>query len=208
MNEAEIAEEFSAELDAVLGGAAPAPFSPDPGAMALAARFAAADFSAESRIKDSLREKLDGRPGLLAALRALFANNYARAAFAAAALAVALLPALRRPAAPPAPGPVVTASLPEAARPAPAVPALPAARAARSEEAAGVFASLPMPALEPLAVKTFPIGPAGRVSIGVSAGREVKVDGGSGIVWETEGGAYILERRAVAPGELFEVRTL
>jgi hypothetical protein len=44
--------------------------------------------------------------------------------------------------------------------------------------------------------------------IAVSKGREVSLDGGSGIVWETEGGAYMLERRPVAPGELFEIKTL
>lgn len=208
MNEAELAEKFNAELDAVLNGAAPGPFSPDPGAMALAARFAAADFSAESRVRESLREKIGGRPGLLAALRALAANNYARAALAAAALVLAMLPALRRPAAPPAPGPVVTASLPRPALPeaAPRVP--PAPRAAAPADEGGIFASLPMPDLKPRPVKNFPIESAGRLNLAVSAGREVSVEGGSGIVWETEGGAFMLERRAVAPGELFEVRTL
>lgn len=208
MNEAELAEKFNAELDAVLDGAAPAAFSPDPGAMALAARLAAADFSAESRVRESLREKMGGRPGFLAALRALFSNNYARAAFAAAALVLAMLPALRRPAAPPAPGPLVTAALPQAARPAPAVKAAPAPRRAAPADDGGIFASLPMPALEPRRIDTFPIGPAGRMRIAVTQGREVSVDGGTGIIWETEDAVFMLERRALAPGELFEVRTL
>ncbi|MHB0996731.1 MAG: hypothetical protein ACYC2I_10215 [Elusimicrobiales bacterium] len=206
MNEAELAEKFNAELDAVLNGAAPAAFGTDPGAMALAARFAAADFSAESLIRDGLRERMTARPGAFAVLRALFSNNYARAAFAAAALVLAMLPALRRPAAPPAPVPPVTAALPQPARPAPPA-ARPARRAAPADDG-GIFASLPMPALEPRRIDTFPIGSAGRMRIAVTQGREVSVDGGSGIVWETEGGVFVLERRAVAPGELFEVRTL
>lgn len=206
MNEAEIAEKFNAELDAVLNGAAPGPFSPDPGAMALAARFAAADFSAGSRVRESLRERL-AAPGPFAALRALFLNNYARAAFAAAALAVALLPLLRRPAAPPAPAPLVTAALPQApvAAPAPARPA--PARPAAADDG-GVFASLPMPALEPRRLEAFPIEPAGRLRIDVTEGREFRTDGASGIVWETGDAAYVLESRPAAPGELFEVRTL
>jgi hypothetical protein len=207
MNEAEIAEKFSAELDAVLNGSGSGAFAPDQGAMDLAASFARADFSADSKIKESLREKVAGAPGLLETLRAFFSSGYARAAFAAAVLLVAVFPLLRRSPAPVTPSvQSVTASAVTAAQqpvPAPA-PAQPAPAAADG----GIFASLPMPELKGRPIKDFPIAPAGRMRIAVSKGREVSLDGGSGIVWETEGGAYMLERRPVAPGELFEIKTL
>jgi len=204
MNEAELAEKFNLELDAVMAGAEPS-FTPDPGAMALAAAFARADFSGDSLIKESLRERIGGRPGLLESLRGLLASNYARAAFAAAALLLALLPALRRP-----------ATSPERAfpyvQPIPAVlaarPVAPEALPGQARPVESVFASLPMPALKSAPIKDFPIASAGRMRIALAEGREVDLQDGSGIVWEVEGAAFILEKRAVAPGDLFEVRTL
>ena len=202
MNEAELAEKFNLELDAVMAGADPA-FTPDPGAMALAAAFARADFSGDSLIKESLRERIAARPGLFETLRGLLASGYARAAFAAAILVIALLPLARRPA-------------PERALP--SVQPIPAGLAARpiipetlpgqARPVESVFASLPMPALRSEPIKDFPIASAGRMRIALAEGREVDLEGGSGIVWEVEGASFILEKRAVAPGDLFEVRTL
>src|SRR3989338_7394393 len=100
MKETEQAELFNRELDALLlEGKAPS-FSSDPGALSLAAGLAGADFSGEALIKESLRARLAGGEagGFMKALRELFANNYARAAMAAALLLVALLPLSRRPA--------------------------------------------------------------------------------------------------------------
>ncbi|MDP2867166.1 MAG: hypothetical protein Q8O90_13075, partial [Elusimicrobiota bacterium] len=127
MNETEQAELFNRELDALLRDWKEPVFAADPGAMSLAAELARADFSGESLIKESLRDRLAGGEagGLIKTLRELFANNYARAAMAAALLLVALLPLARRPATLPenaAPArPVILASLP------PVPPAVPEA---------------------------------------------------------------------------------
>ena len=94
MKEAEIAELFNKELDALLQDGQERVFSPDSGAMELAGELVRTDFSGQSLIKESLRERLAGNEagGLTEALRSLFSNNYARAALAAAVLVVALLP--------------------------------------------------------------------------------------------------------------------
>lgn len=204
MNEAELAEKFNLELDAVMAGAEPA-FTPDPGAMALAAAFARADFSGDSLIKESLRSRIADRPGLFEALRGLLASGYVRAAFAAAILVIALLPLARRP------GPAPERAYPSV-QPIPAVlaarPVIPEALPGQARPGESVFASLPMPALRGEPIKDFPIASAGRMRIALAEGREVDLADGSGIVWEVAGSSFILERRAVATGDLFEVRTL
>lgn len=197
MNEAELAEDFNRELDAVLNGAEPY-FRPDPAAMELASAFARADFSGESRIRESLRERVSGRPGLLETLRGLFSAGYARAAFAAAVLALALLPMLRRPARRPAD----VLPLPQG------IVSLPAPAAAGAPAGQAVFSALPMPALRGEPINDFPIAPAGRMTLTTTAGREVALENGSGIVWETEGAALTLERRVIKPEDLFQLRTL
>lgn len=194
MNEAELAEKFNLELDAVMAGAEPA-FSPDPGAMVLAAAFARADFSGDSLIKESLRERIAARPGLLETLRALLANNYARAAFAAAVLTIALLPLARRQApqraVPDLPQfPVVA----EGSRPAlPPLPA-PAPQAAAAPDG-GFFAAIPMRGLETQRLEEFPIAPAGRIAPGLFAA------GGPAA-------GFPIENRPVSLDELFERRSI
>jgi len=216
MNESEIAELFNKELDALLQGGRERSFTPDRGAMELAGELARADFSAQSLIKESLRERLAGNEagGLLESLRSLFANNYARAAMAAAVLVVALLPLARRHAgrAPEILPPTAVARIPldAAARPGAAVTRLPSAlepaQNARKEE---LFASIPMARLETEPIKNFPIASAGTGSpILVAEGREVKLENGSGIVFQTSEGVFTLERRAVTPEDLFERRVI
>lgn len=202
MNEAELAEDFNRELDAVLNGGEPDLFRSDPGAMALAAAFARADFSGESKIKESLRQRIAAAPGLAETLRGLFSGGYARAAFAAAVLALALLPLVRRPA------PVPLPASPAAGLIKVSAPALPLPVPGGAGPGQAVFASLPMPALRGEPINSFPIEPAGRMNIAMTGGREVSLENGSGIVWETEGAALTLERRVIKPEDLFQVRTL
>ncbi|HCC48950.1 MAG TPA: hypothetical protein DEQ38_12660 [Elusimicrobia bacterium] len=218
MNEVEQAELFNKELDSLLRDGKSPVFSSDPGALSLAAELARADFSADSLIRESLRERLAGQPGLLESLRALFANNYARAALAAAVLVIALLPLARRHEVA-APGPAATAARPPQApvhAPAlarsavPPLPPLPAAPAAAvSAGAGGLFASIPMGRLEGVAIKNFPITPAGSgLPMVLAAGREVKLENGSGIVFETGGAVFTLERKVISHDDIFERRVL
>lgn len=218
MNEVEQAELFNRELDSLLqDGKAPV-FNSDPGALSLAGELARADFSGDSLIRESLRERLAGRPGLLESLRALFANNYARAALAAAVLVIALLPLARRHEVT-APGPTATtARVPQATVSAasllrsavPPLPPLQAAPAAAASAAPGsLFASIPMGRLEGEAIKNFPITPAGSgLPIVLAAGREVKLENGSGIVFETGGAVFALERRVISHDDIFERRVI
>jgi hypothetical protein len=208
MNEVEQAELFNRELDALLQGGGTHSFSGDQGALRLAASMAALDFSAESRVKAGLRARLlPAGEGFAAGLRALFANNYARAAFAAAAIAVALLPLARRqqPLAPQPPA--VVARIP--AVPAPLGAALPrpeamSARLPASLRGAGgtgpLFASLPMGELRGEPIKA----PVMELNSGSRAERQ----GGTAIIFETDSGTFALERREVKPEQIFEVRTL
>lgn len=203
MNETEQAELFNKELDALLQGGGTSPFSGD-GALRLAAAIAAADFSGESRIKSSLRARLvPAGEGFAAGLRALFSNNYARAAFAAAAIAVALLPLARRQ---PEPRPAVVARIPVpaplgAAVPPPALTArLPASLRGEAGAAGPLFASLPMGELrgEPLKAPVMEL----------SSGMTTERPGGTVIIFESGHGTFALERRAVKPEQIFELRTL
>jgi hypothetical protein len=207
MKESEAAELFNRELDSLLQGGKEAAFSPDPGAMAFAGGLARFDLSGQSLIKESLRARLAGREGrgLLEALRALFFNNFARAALAAAALLVVLLPLARRPER--APGflpPVQQASLPQqAGAPSPVPPV--SARPSRGADDAGLFAAVPMAAPAAQAISEFPIAAAGSGSpIVLAEGREVKLEKGSAIIFDTGSAVFALERRVVTPEELFE----
>ncbi len=208
MNEAELAEKFNLELDAVMAGAEPA-FSPDPGAMALAAAFVRTDFSGDSLIKESLRSRIACRPGLLEVLRGLLANNYARAAFAAAVLVIALLPLARRQ-----PGPAPENALPQAvSRSVAELPPLPppvrVKLPGRQSPGAGLFASLPMPRLQTEPLTEFPIGPAGSgLPMVLTKGRPITQGGAAMAVLETESAPFPIERRPISPEDIFERRTL
>jgi len=203
MNEVEQAELFNRELDALLQGGGSPSFSGDQGALRLAASMAALDFSGESRVKAGLRARLvPAGEGFAAGLRALLANNYARAAFAAAAIAVALLPLARRQ---PAPPPAVVAHI---AAPAPLGAAVPpqeamSARLPASLRAAGstgpLFASLPMGELRGEPIKA-PV-------MELNSGRNTEGQGGTAIIFETDSGTFALERREVKPEQIFELRT-
>ena len=221
MNEAELAERFNKELDALLQGGEEGCFSPDAGALELAAAFARADFSGESAIKETLRTRLAGEDlsgGFARTLRALLCSGYARAALAAACVLLVLVPLTRRSAPPvtapvtvPAPVPAPANVLPEFLPPLPAIPAARHAAAARAAvtEASGMFQPIPMARLEGEPIRDFPIGPAGGGSPIVSAGaREVRVENGSDIVLETEHAVFKYERRVTSPEEIFERRAL
>ena len=217
MKEAEIAELFNRELDALIQDGQERAFAPDSGAMELARELARADFSGQSLIKESLRERLAGNEagGLIETLRSLFSNNYTRAALAAAVLVVALLPLTRRPA---VHAPEITVPV-TAAR-----PALPANAAggsgtvsrpqavqgvSRKAPGEGFFASIPMASLQSEPIKDFPIASAGAGSpVVLSEGREVKTENGSVIVFETGGEVFTLETRTITLEDIFERRAI
>jgi hypothetical protein len=205
MNETEQAELFNKELDALLQGGGTRAFSGDQGALRLAASIAALDFSVESRVKAALRARLvPAGEGLASLLRALFANNYARAAFAAAAIAVALLPSARRQPAPQPPA--VVASIPAPAplgRPLPPPETLTARLpvALRGAGSSGpMFASLPMGELRGEPIKD-PI-------MELNSGSKVERQGATAIIFKSDMGTFALERREVKPEQIFELRTL
>lgn len=205
MNETEQAELFNKELDALLQGGGTASASGD-GALRLAASMAALDFSAESRVKSSLRARLvPAGEGFASLLRALLANNYARAAFAAAAVAVALLPLARRQPAP-APQPAVVTQI---AAPAPLGAPVPPPSALTSRLPASLggagssgpmFASLPMGELRGEPIKA-PV-------MELNSGSSTERPDGTAIIFETGSGTFALERREVKPEQIFELRTL
>ncbi len=202
MNEEEKAALFGAELDRLLAGRRPAGESCDPGAIRLASELAAADFSRDSRSREALRLRLapPRRPGLAAQLLSRLRNRYALGAAAAACLALAALPFLRRAGFAPA---GAAAEPPVQAR------VLPAPASAPVLPVPAVFSALPMPALsgEPLA--EFPIKAGGGQPITLAEGRdEAYGRGGSAVIWETQSGTFVLERRSVAPEEIFEIRSI
>ena len=237
MNELELAERFNRELDGVFQEGKSVNFSPDQAAMDLAAELARADFSAESAIKESLRERLvpavlpamgaqtaelagaDLSGGFAGAVRGLLRNVYARAALAAACLLLVLVPIFHRSGGPggePAP-----ASVP--ARPAesggiitaaanlrePAVRVPVRIRRAGVSAEPGVFNSIPMARLKVESIQAFPIESAGGgTPIILAKGREVRLENGSRIVLETEHVIFTFERRVISPEELFERRSL
>jgi hypothetical protein len=217
MNESEISELFNKELDALLQDGEGRSFGPDRGAMELAGELARADFSGQSLIKESLRERLAGGEagGFLDLLRSAFSNNFARAALAAAVLMVALLPLARRHAGR-APGLLPVAGIvrlpvqAQAMRAGATASRLPAAlEPSQNPPEVGLFASIPMARLEAEPINNFPIVSAGTGSpILLAEGREVKLENGSGIVFQTGGGVFTLERRAVTPEDIFERRVI
>lgn len=204
MNEEEKAGFFNAELDRLLAGRLQDGESCDPGAIKLAAELASADFSGDSRIRETFGRKLEAgrRPGLAELLRGLLPNNYARAAAAAACLALAALPFFRTGGRAPASG--------EPDLPAPAqTPAAALSPAPAAQPASPVFRAVPMAPLrgEPLA--EFPIRTGGGAPIALAEGRsEASGGSGSAVLWKTESGTFALERRSVKPEELFEIRSI
>ena len=217
MNEVELAERFNAELDGVFQGGGGVYFSPDPGAMELAAALARADFSGESAIKESMRTRLAGgyaAPGeFAAAMRALLRNSYARLGLATACLLLALLPLIRRPGVSPVPPTSLTAA--RAVPPAGAAARKFSTRTAASTRVAaaaadpGVFYSVPMARLEGEPIQSFPIESAGAGNpIVLAAGREVRLENGSGVVWETENAIFTYERRVISLDELFQRKSI
>lgn len=226
MNETELAEQFNKKLDDILAGGEGASFSPDPGALELAAALSRADFSSDSAIRGPLRERLAGGaevPGLFwQLLRGLLRNVYARSALAAACLLLVLLPLVRR-----SPGPVTGPAglLSEPLRPAAVLtvlPALPPARAGKPAVRAagyplprvnpdpGIFSSLPMPRLAGEPLPDFPIESSGKGNpeMILAAVSEVRLENGSDLVWETERAVFTIERRVISPEELFQRRSL
>ncbi|MEI7529515.1 MAG: hypothetical protein WCK76_11310 [Elusimicrobiota bacterium] len=213
MNEAELAEKFNKELDGIFRGEE-ARFTPDPEAIKFAAALARADFSADSAIKARLRDRLAGAQaapaGFAETLRALLRHSYAAPALTAACLLLILLPlTLRRGDTPAAPA-IITAGLtapqarPAAPRPAPAAPA--AARPA--VETGGLFGSVPMAGLTSEPIRNFPIKKAGGSPIAVARGREVKTGKGAAVVWETDSGTFMYERRVITPDDIFERKVI
>ncbi|MDD2806113.1 MAG: hypothetical protein PHV33_11200 [Elusimicrobiales bacterium] len=205
MNETEAAKLFNEELDALLRDGRGPVSSGDPGALALAGELARADFSGESLIRESLRERLVGGASLAGYLRGLFANPYARAAFAAAALLIALLPLARRQ-----PGPGPETALPRVTpQSVAALPPLPRAKVSGGAPGAGLFASLPMGRLEAQPLKEFPIGQAGAgLPMTLAEGRPIPQARGGGVVLQTESAPFPIENRPVSAEEIFERRTL
>jgi len=139
----------------------------------------------------------------------------ARAALAAAVLMVALLPLARRHAGR-APGLLPVAGIvrlpvqAQAMRAGATASRLPAAlEPSQNPPEVGLFASIPMARLEAEPINNFPIVSAGTGSpILLAEGREVKLENGSGIVFQTGGGVFTLERRAVTPEDIFERRVI
>ncbi len=202
MNEEEKAELFNAELDRLLAGQRPAGESCDPGAIWLASELAAADFSRDSRAKEEFRRRLSAprRPGRGALLLRLLPNRYALGAAAAACLALAALPFIRR-----------AGFAPAGAGAAPPVPAQaqPAAVSAPSLPVPPVFNAVPMPALRGEPIAGFPIKARCGLPITLSEGRGAAYGvAGSAVIWETESGTFALERRSVDPEEMFKVRSI
>ncbi len=223
MSENEAAELFNGELDVLLRDGRPPFPSHDEALIRTAAALAAADFSGESAIREELRARLAGGKegtGVLALIVEAFTGAAFKMVFAAACLLLLVTQVARRPGRVPSP-PAPEASLPAPAAPVAALPrALPAPpqvfpAAPRPVPAAPVpgdgalFASIPMsaPRGEPLAA--FPIGSAGAGSpIVTAAAREVKADGGTDLVLETESAVLIIERRATSYEEFFDKRTI
>lgn len=217
MNEAEQAELFNRELDALLREGK-APVSPaDPGAMGLAVELARADLSCESLIKESLRERLTAKEGagLFEVLRSLFSNNYARLAIAAAVVVVSLMPLARRypGRVPELTAPVETAIQPVKARPvresAPVSRPAAVRKPSRPAPAKGLFTSIPMAKLEAEPIKAFPIAaPAVQSPEAESGEKEAGAQKGPEAVFETKSAGFMLERRVITPADIFERRVI
>ncbi|KAF0125238.1 MAG: hypothetical protein FD154_1976 [Elusimicrobia bacterium] len=220
MSENEAAELFNRELDVLLRDGRPPFPSHDEGLIRAAGVLAAADFSADSRVREELRARLTGENegGGLLVLVAEAVNAAAfKVLFAAACLLLLVTQVVRQPARAPLP-PAPTASLPASVKDAaPARPALPppprvfiaGPAAARPSAGGQIFASIPMAAPRGEPLESFPIAAAGPGSpIVTAAAREVKVDGGTDLVMETDGAVLIIERRVTSHEELFERRVI
>ena len=223
MNGKNTAEEFNRELDGLISGAGAASAVSDPEAMEIAGKLLRADFSADSGIKETLRARLVAaqaapaiaaeEPGL--SFRALL-KSFLPVALAAACVLLVVVPVMRRNA---PVQPVVPAVPPQVARPGvpgevkPALRLAPTApvRAAAAEPAEedGLFGSIPMAGLGSGHGQDFPIETKkGGFPISVHEGHKTEVPGGEGIVLETEGAVFILERRAISMDDVFERKSL
>ena len=223
MNEEETARDFNLELDRRLSGEKRAAFSPDPAVMGIADKLARADFSGDSAIKESLRERLvadsRGVNGFQAMAR-LFRRDirWKAAAFAAAGILLALLPVMRvdlrrdipvarkiAEGGPQSAAKVISQELPARAGAAVSFGIINAAEGFVE----GIFRSIPMGRLEGVRLKQFPIETAAvQYPIISAAGREFSSETETGVTWETEGAVITLKSRITSPEELFRRRTL
>ena len=220
MSENEAAELFNGELDVLLRDGRPPFPSHDEALIRTAAALAAADFSGESAIREELRARLAGgkeRAGVPALVVEVFTGAAFKMVFAAACMLLLVTQVARRPGRAPSP-PEPAASLPAPAAPVAALPrALPAPprvfpaspRPVPVPGDGALFASIPMSAPRGEPLGAFPIGSAGAGSpIVTAAAREVKADGGTDLVMETESVVLIIERRATSYEEFFDKRTI
>ncbi|MCX5784770.1 MAG: hypothetical protein NTX59_03690 [Elusimicrobia bacterium] len=99
MNGKDPAERFNSELDGLFAGSRPGGDESDPAAMETARKLFRADFSGDSKIKESLRAELLARArktsGFGKVFRLLGHNTWLQAAMAAACLLLVLLPIRR-----------------------------------------------------------------------------------------------------------------
>jgi len=224
MNGKDVAEQFNTELDGLFAGGRGKTSVSDPAAMELAGKLARADFSADSKIRETLRARLvAGQPAPAAVAEEevspfrLYFKTLFPVALAAACVLLVIVPVMRKngttpPAAPstaPQTRPSVTvvevkSETPRAARRA----AVPAAAAEPAGEES-LFHSIPMAGLGGGHKQDFPIESRKEgFPITVQEGHKTDVPGGADIVWETEGAVFILERRVISVDDVFERRSL
>ena len=240
MNGKDPAEQFNKELDGLFSGARRGAPDCDPAALETAKKLFRADFSVDSRIRESLRAELLARErktswrGAIAWL--LDHNAYIQIAMTAACLMLVLLPVMRiirrRPvltgAAPAAQavrygssspfqgssvtvsGGIKTTRLMEPAQTAATNNAAAGpVRQPESELGAGIFRGIPMARLPGVNSPDSTVATVkGSSPIVLNEGRKVGLANGSGVVWETENGVFMLERRATSVEEIFQRKTL
>ena len=209
MNEEESAERFCRELDALLAGRDARSAETDPRLLRVAGRLAGTDFSQDSKIRQSLRERLTasprrerwGAPAWAAPTRGWAALAAALVILAALLPYRASLKQLFR--APPAkPIETLTVAQPQRRLRAPAGHLFP-----RDELGLPVLpgrlpsagSAKPEPVI--VALKT-------REPIVTAKGRVVRGRDASSVVWELEGDTYVLERRRITLNDIFEKPTL
>lgn len=232
MKEEDKIERFNRELDSRLQGRKP---QQDDGMDKMAALLAGADFSADSRIKDSLRARLlakrDGKAGFWRELlEMVFSPHPALAAAAACAMILVVSGVLNRQGwqwqAVPEPQPVpateesvlpsaetgraipvsVVESVPERA---PEGKPVPVPRKERKDEGGGLFAALPAQGLlkvRSIKAEDLKSGMKTADLIEKVQGRRRSHADGETTTWELEGGTVVLERKVITEDILFERR--
>lgn len=209
------AEQFNQELDDFISGARPGSLGSDPLAMKTAEKLFRADFSGDSRIRESLRARLVAGcgGGAPCGLARLFGHNaYARAAFAAVCVLLVVVPLMR----------VNTGRRggePKIHLTEQRFPQKQAVPVRFEESGAGtiaepergwlsdqsIFSAIPMSPPSGERLQAFPIETKkGQFPIALHEGRKVEFSGGAGVVWETEDAVFTLEIRATSVEELFE----